>query len=205
MSQRAGVLFVAVFVLAACSSQATTPTPVASATIAPTTAPAPSPSLVAPQPAAPASQPAPSPTGGIVFVGKTFVIKVPDPWTIKPLDPNLPNRADFFGPDGAVLTAHSVQEKGMTLKRLAIEINASLKQQTGADPAQTESITLDGVPAVLVRHHYVQTNGLATNHLDAFCVRGDRVYEIFYANAAGHEAADRAFFLAVIATFAFLG
>lgn len=52
--------------------------------------------------------------------------------------------------------------------------------------------------------YHFQQNGQTVDQLDAVVVNNGRAYEITYANAAGAEAADRALFLVILATFSFL-
>jgi len=61
---------------------------------------------------------------------------------------------------------------------------------------------MGGVPGILLTHHYTK-QGSDVYHLDAFCVRKGRVFEIYFADLAGHEPDDHALLVAILATFTF--
>jgi hypothetical protein len=147
--------------------------------------------------------PTPTPTAwGTVITGTYFSLAVPPGWSYDlPKSGDDPNAMAFSGPGTQGISAYSVANN-LTLDEANAQIAANIKAKGGGDPEQTEDITIGGVPARLLTYHFVQ-NGSTVHHLDALFVHNGRGYEITFGNVAGSEAADRALFLKVVASFAF--
>jgi len=200
--RRVALLVTAGLLLAACSTQ--TPSPSATTSPSATVAPSPTPSLAAsPSPLIPTAQP--SPSGGVAYVGDTFAMFLPNPWTMNAPDPSQPNRVDFVGLGVAQLSELTTRaDAGLTLAHLTTTVIASVKKQTGASPERQEAIKIGGLDATMLTTHYT-VKGNSVYHLEALCIRHGLIYDFFFANYSGAEAQDRAFFLAAIATVVFIG
>jgi hypothetical protein len=163
------------------------------------TAPAPAPTPTA------TLQPSPSPSetppgGDTLFVGDGFLLTIPEGWNAAPPSSGY---MVFRGPGSQSMGMLSIPSN-LTLDAVSTLIIDSIRSQSGADPEQTEAITMDGIPARLLTYHFVA--GATTVHeLDAFTVNNGRAFEIIFANVAGTEGADRALLLSVLASFKFMG
>jgi YVTN family beta-propeller protein len=161
------------------------------AAVTPPTAPTPSPTPSA------SAVPSPTPTaaaGGTVYTDGYFMLALPAGWS------RLPS-GTFIGPSGQeVIVPHSAPTS-QTLDELSASIVARVKGASGADPEQTEAITLGGASGRMLTYHFPSLGGYA---LDAFCVHNGRAYEVAFSDVAGRETADRAFFLSVLASFTFM-
>jgi hypothetical protein len=201
MNQRVAFLLAASLLVVACGGQSPgqTATSAAAATGAssPTPTAIPSPSSLVPSAQA-------SPSGGVAYVGDTFVISLPHPWTVESPPANEGDRIVFVGPGIARLYELTTDAAaGLTLTQLTTNVIASVKKQSGASAERQEAITIDGVAATLLTTHYTM-QGISVDHLEAVCIRHGLVYDFYYANYRGAEAQDRAFFLAAIATVIFI-
>jgi hypothetical protein len=99
--------------------------------------------------------------------------------------------------------ATGVEATSSTLEAVSAQIAAYVKTSLGADPAQSEAITIGGSPGRLMTFYYTIAGLAPVQMLEAVCVRNGRAYEISYANLRGTESADRALFLGVLASFTF--
>ena len=154
-----------------------------------------------------ATPPTPSPSaGGTMFMGPYFTVALPGGWaTAPPREGSSYGTMTFVGPGDQWLYLASWALNYTLAEALAGAI-ANLKAQTGADPEKIEDITMAGVAGKMLTLHATR-EGTRFHILEANCVgtgRGQgRVYEMIYTNPAGTEAADRAFFLGVLASFGF--
>jgi len=160
------------------------PTPMPTPTPTPTTTPTPTPT--------------PS-TGGTLVLGSYFMLALPAGWT----DQSTGDTLHFQGPGAQFIVASSAQTN-LTLDQVSAQVILYIKSQIGADPEQTEAITMGGAPGRLLTYHFA-LQGQNVYMLDALCVHNGRAYEIGFANMAGTESADRALFEAELGSFAFLG
>jgi YVTN family beta-propeller protein len=166
-------------------------TPPAAATPSPPASPTPTP---------PAPTPSPAP-GGTAYVDTYFMLALPAGWS--PVQGGDGNTAEFRGPAGQLIFAHSYPSS-LTLDDLRASIILAWKGTTsGGVPEQTEAITLGGEPGQMLTYHFVNS-GVNVYALDAFCVHNGRAYEVGLLDAAGGETADRAAFLDVLGSFTFM-
>ena len=159
----------------------------------PTPSPTPSPSA---SPVAPTTSP---PAGGTLWVGPYFMLAAPAGWSVSPSADGT--AVMFHGPGVAVIVAQSMQS-GLTLEGLTAQVIANLRPIAG-DPEQTEPITMDGEPGRLLTYHW-SLAGTSRYQLEAICERNGRGYEVNFNDVPGTESAERALFLSVVASFAFL-
>jgi hypothetical protein len=158
------------------------------------------PAATPPVTATPSPTPSPSPSaGGTLFVGPYFTLGIPAGWS--PMPSGDPNVLAFRGPGSQQIGVKSVPTS-LTLEEVSAQIIANIRARTGADPEQTEALTMGGVPGRMFMYHFFNI-GMNVHQLDAFCVRNGRGYEIAFANVAGTETADRALFLDIVASFGF--
>jgi len=159
--------------------------------------PTPSPSASArptsPPPASPTASPSP---GGTVFVGPYFMLAAPPGWTVVPGSGS--DLVQFRGPGVRLILAHSLARSG-TLDDLVAELTSNLGFGV---PEQTEAITMGGAPGKLLTYHVPSLSN--RYFLFALCVHNGRGYEINFNNVTGSEDADRAVFLSVLSSFAFM-
>lgn len=153
---------------------------------------------------APAPTPGPTPTptpsaGGTLVVGPYFFVAIPAGWS----DTTIGDALQFHGPGVYQAIGTDNRQSSLTLEAQTAELVAGIKSKTGADPEQSEAITLGGVPGRLLTYHFV-TQGLNAYELEAITVHNGRAYELTFANVAGTESADRALFLSILATLTFL-
>jgi hypothetical protein len=158
--------------------------------------PAPSPTPT-PTPSASAS-PSPS-AGGTAYYGPYYSFSLPAGWSLVP--PPSATKVTFRGPGDQQVIVLSVPTD-LTAEAVDAQIIATLKGQTGADPERTEAIILDGAPGQMLTYHF-SSGGTKMHYLEAHCLHTGRLYEINFVNRAGTEDADRALFLAVVASFRF--
>jgi hypothetical protein len=159
--------------------------------------PSPNPA-VAPTPTPPASS---SPlAGGTLFVSTYFIVSIPAGWSL--VYSSDPNTLSFRGPGSQELAIGSAT-CGCTLEEVTAQYIAYLKGKMGADPEQTEAATMGGVPGRILTYH-VLSNGITLHALVGLSVKNGRAYQIVFLNTAGTESADRALFLAMLASFSFL-
>ena len=162
--------------------------------------PTPSPSASASASTSPTPSGSPSlPPGGTLLVGPYFQLYVPPGWTGTP---SSSGDVTLKGPGHQAIIAHSLPRSG-TLDDLVAEVTVNLGQMPGPGLEGNERITLDGSPARLLTYHWLII-GQTYHILDAISVHNGRGYEIQFQNWAGTESADRALFLSVLASFAFM-
>jgi hypothetical protein len=165
------------------------------------TAPTPTPTPTPTSTPTPTPTPTPSPSaGGTLVVVPFFMFAIPAGWTQLPSSDS--GRFEFSGPGDRGIGAESDQTS-LTLEEISAQVIVNIKSQTGAEPEQTEAITMDGAPGRLLTYHFLN-QGVNVHELEAFCVHDGRVYEITFANVAGDEDADRTLVLNVIDSFGFL-
>ena len=159
------------------------------------------PAATPPVAATPSPTPSPTPTpadGGTLVVGPYFFVAIPAGWS----DTTVGDALRFQGP-GYQGIGTATEQSSLTLEAQTAKVVASLKSKIGADPEQSEVITLGGAPGRLQTYHFVN-QGLNIHELDVVCVHNGRGYELAFANVAGTESADRTLFLSILATFTFL-
>lgn len=166
-------------------------TPVPTASPAPTATPAPS---ASPGPTAP--------SGAALYIGTYFSLTLPSGWTFSaPTTSGDTERITFLGTGNQEIGVVS-NPTALSLDDMTAVAVAASKSAFGVDPEQTESITLGGAPARLLTFHVA--SGTATGFvLEAVCVHNGRGYMLVFMNDAGTEAADRALFTGILATFTF--
>jgi hypothetical protein len=139
--------------------------------------------------------------GGTLFVDPYFMFGMPAGWSAAPGgDPGL---YTFSGP-GVQAMALQTASTILTLEEVTAGIALVIKSKGAGDPEKTEAIAMGGAAAKLLTYHY-SLMGLNVYQLEAICVHSGRAHELSFGNVAGTESADRALFLAVLASFAFLG
>lgn len=155
-----------------------------------------------PTPVTPAPTPAPIPTpaaGSTLVVGTGFTFTLPAGWTPVPSDD--PSLVMFQGPANQMIGASSGQTS-LALDAVTAGFVASMKAQTGADPEQTEAISIGGAPGTMLTYHFA-LSGANVYSLVALCVHNGTGYEVMFVGPPGNEGADRTLFLSVVASFAF--
>ena len=94
-----------------------------------------------------------------------------------------------------------VVQTGMSLEESSTSTITSLASTGWGSPERVEDIAVGGDPGRMLTYH---TLDRGIHWLEALCVHSGRAYEIVFANAPVAESADRAHFLSVVASFAFL-
>jgi len=161
----------------------------------------------------PAPQPTLRPVPGFTFYTSSvygYTMQYPDrEWTVvnvahRPLSPGevpfvgTPGVDTYNGPERADMVVAAQPANGMTLQEWTAAAIQEV-QPDGCHPKSTTALTVDGEPANLVV--YRQCFGLY--HRWVTLLHGDRAFHIVWLNNPGTEAADRALFDQVLATFTF--